>query len=746
MEKKKKHREERNKQKDFRNSQTEKEKSDQKRTEKQTYSRRENNSILNFFLKNQGNEFLKRDLFEYLYPNQKDKKQKKGHLSKTEETLEMFLFLLEAEGLIQKARKTYYRVAKSFVLKGKLSLNKNGDGFVGLPSGNEIFIPDRKIGTALDGDQILIYPTGVSRRDKLEGEIFKVYKRSRKNFRFRVFEKNEKYFLGKILDLKGKEVEGIIWRKSLMKDDSERIKLEDVLIVTLKEDPSDSPNFYEAVFQKFEKDNLEDLDFQRILYKYDYLVQYPDVKFNFPEEVNEKSVSDWKMRVDLRDLYTITIDGATAKDFDDAISFEVVENKIRFWVHIADVGYYIQKDSELDQEALERATSVYLANRVVPMLPPMLSENLCSLVANVNRLAFTVEMEADHEGNIFHAKFYKSVIKVNQRYTYDQAEKEIQAGLVDNWLVKLNQFTKALKQRRLSSGRVDLTLDESYVDFDPVTLKIRGVGTKPRLESNMLIEELMLSANSKVAEFLRKKKVPTLNRVHETMDEEKLKSLNQFLKISGVMSHMKDTSYSEIQKVQKKISGNPMEKIFNYMLLRSFMQAYYSGEHLGHWGLGFRDYCHFTSPIRRYPDLVVHRTLHSFLLDGEKEYEEEEIEELGVHCSEKERKANDAERDLFKLKALRFVEATGRTEFSGTITSFRPSQVYVELSDFPFEVLIDKSEFTKEFSIDERSDFSFYSKKYSREFFIGEKLDLTLEKIDYDAIRIFMKLRFPKKK
>jgi ribonuclease R len=374
------------------------------------------------------------------------------------------------------------------------------------------------------------------------------------------------------------------------------------------------------------------------------------------------------------------------------------------------------------------------------MLPPILSENLCSLVADVNRLAFTVEMEASKDGEIFNAKFYKSIIKVNKRYTYEMAESEIIEADPQNWIYQISQFTENLRKKRIKTGRVDLNIKEATIAFDK-DKKASGIEIRERLTSHLLIEELMLSANMKVDEYLRKKNSPTLHRIHEPMDEEKLEMLNQFLQLNGHNISIKNISYPEIMNAVTALESSPVAKIFNYLLLRSFMQAYYGGETLGHWGLGFKDYCHFTSPIRRYPDLIVHRVLHATLLGDKLPYDKGNIAIMGVHCSEEERRASDAERDIVKIKSFRYLESTGVTEFKGFIVGIRPSQIFIELADSNLEGVLDKSEFTDEFEVVIKSDFSFYSKKYTKNFFIGDEVSVSLDRIDYEEIKVFLKLK-----
>ena len=689
---------------------------------------------------NSGSEVNLKDLIDKFTIKKIEKKKKKEPYNDKIDSFLEFLKLLENEGLLKISKKLVI-ISRPFHLIGKISLSKRGDGFVKLTSGNEVFIPSELTGGAISGDKVEILPLRSGKKDRLEGEVREIVLRGRNLYRMRIDEADGNYFYGKLMDMQGEIKEGALRKKSLLADVIKSIKPDDVIIIKFKEKAYYDNNIYEVSFVKFETGTTRDLDLNRILMKYNFIQSYPDhiSTDTFAEEVNESTASDWKERVDIRDLYTVTIDGANSKDFDDAISLSEVDNVIKLYVHIADVSSYVKQGSPLDEEAYHRATSVYLTDTVVPMLPPILSEDLCSLVADKNRLAFTVEMVVDYSGQIHSAKFYKSIIKVNKRLTYEIAQTEIDENNPDNFLVKLMKLANALKKDRISKGRVELNLKEVYIQTkeDGTVIDFKW---RERLDSHILIEELMLSANVKVAEFLRKKNAPALFRIHETMDEEKLETLNSFLALYGVNHVIQSTDYEELKTALFKIKGNPAEKIFNYFLLRSFMQAYYSGEKLGHWGLGFKDYCHFTSPIRRYPDLVVHRVLDSLLRgDSELPYSSQDITEMGVHTSEEERKAADAERDIQKLKGCRYIEKLGITEFVGIISGIKPQMIFVELEGYFGEGAISYTHFTEDYELKLPNDFSFISKKYSKTFFLGQKIDLELEKIDFEEMKIFLK-------
>ena len=647
---------------------------------------------------------------------------------------------------------------KPFLLRGKVSVSPRGMIFVvprdGSPGATDVFVHPRNSLDALPGDEVLVRLFDRS-RDRFEGEVVRISKKARKEFRMKILDPPTKGGApGQILDVPG-QLPALLDTHRMTSDLKSRLKPDTVVVVQL---PGDTTKFLGSYFRtaeflRFEKDVEEDLDFHRVRMKYDLNPIFPDVPL--PDEnmvPGPDTVADWKSRKDLRGLYTITIDGADSKDFDDAISLERVSSRTwKLYVHIADVAHYVEKGSPLDREARQRATSVYLVNRVVPMLPPVLSESLCSLVAGVDRLAFTAEMEiSTSTGEIKNSKFYRSVIQVTRRYTYEIAEEELD-GKVDekvctpealSILQDMWRLAQVMRNTRIARGRIDLNLAEPKIKMDSSD-RVVALEYRERLKSSMLIEEFMLTANQAVARFLNKKKAHVLYRVHEEMDETKLENLNAFFQIYNLPTVLKKVDAKSIQKALLDVRGadstGDIERIFNLILLRSFMQAVYRGEPAGHWGLGFQDYCHFTSPIRRYPDLVVHRVLAAILAREKQPYTEDEIQELGIHTSEMERKAMEAERDMQRLKVIRYVEAAGQKTFRGFISGFRTDRVFMELLDFPAEGVVSLNHLTNDSELILPDRFSVYIKKLSRPAFLGEEWDLEIERIDPEEIRIYFK-------
>lgn len=706
--------------------------------------------LLQYLEKHQGKEISKKEIERLTAKKDRRKGRLRGFFDvpDTDEVLEDLASL----GLIKRERNSYL-VRKPFLIEAKASMNPAGLIFA-MPrlsarekdKVRDLFIPPAKGAGALSGDIVAVRLVD-RKKDRFEGEVISVVKRARRFHRFRVLTVGKDGMTpGVLLDMPGKFT-SLINLKGLPADTRSRIKTDTVLIVELRGRNVRYQNafFHEASFVRFEDETEFDLDFDRILLKYDLDPAYADLPFPAIDPDDQKQVPDWKKRKDLRKLYTITIDGADSKDFDDALSLEIVsKRKWRLYVHIADVSFYVQKGSPLDEEALSRSTSYYLANRVVPMLPPELSENLCSLVADHNRLAVTAEMEIDPAtGRIKSSTFYRSIIRVDKRYTYDIAETRLDredGPDADPILPALWQLAQKQKADRMKMGRIDLEIAEPKFKFGEQD-RVIAIETRARLRSSMLIEECMLSANTAVAAFLKKKKAPTLYRIHSTMDETKLETLNAFFDIYNIDCRLDDTDPASLQEALEiaRAKGPLESRIFNMLLLRSFMQAQYSPEPVGHWGLGFEDYCHFTSPIRRYPDLVVHRSLVNLIEKKKPAYVDDEMDALALQTSEKERHAMEAERDMWKLKLIRFIEQSGRTEFHGFLTGFRPDLVYLELEECPVEGIVPAMHLSSEGELVLPDPFSVYIKRLSRPAFLGERWKLELDRIDTEALRLYFK-------
>ncbi|OGR94678.1 MAG: hypothetical protein A2016_09705 [Elusimicrobia bacterium GWF2_62_30] len=437
----------------------------------------------------------------------------------------------------------------------------------------------------------------------------------------------------------------------------------------------------------------------------DSILRARGINEKFPDAVKEEAESfgsrlepaQWEGREVLFDLPVCTIDGADAKDFDDAVSLESLDGGLlRLGVHIADVGNYVKAGSLLDAEAYERATSVYLPDRVVPMLPPALSDNLCSLVPRQERLTVSVFMDINSSGKVTRRRMAETVIRSARRFTYEEVQTLLDGGKVPDVpkgvgeaVARMSALTDVLYKRRVARGALDFNLPEYKVNADPHGRPL-GVSLRPRLKSHRLIEEFMLLANEAIATELYNAKAPFLHRRHDNPDPLKLKALSSALGDLGLSAgHIAGSNVAKaLQDILRQATNHPLTNLINSLMVRSMRQAVYSPESEGHFGIATRFYSHFTSPIRRYPDLLTHRAVKA-LLHGKKEtFAALPLDKAGAHCSERERAAADAEHksvDIMRAEMLR--ELVG-TVMDGAVTTVIDSGAFILLGETGAEGLL----------------------------------------------------------
>ena len=425
----------------------------------------------------------------------------------------------------------------------------------------------------------------------------------------------------------------------------------------------------------------------------------------FPKEVLDQAAAfgarlepaAWKGREILFDLPICTIDGADAKDFDDAVSLEDLGNGLlRLGVHIADVANYVKSGTELDKEAYARATSVYLPDRVVPMLPPALSDNLCSLVPRQERLTMSAFMDIDRNGKVVKRRLAETVIRSWRRFTYEEVQTLLEGGKVPDVhksigeaVQRMGALTDVLYRRRVQRGALDFNLPEYKINADPHGRPL-GVSLRPRLKSHRLIEEFMLLANEAVATELYNAKAPFLHRRHDNPDPLKLKALSAALGELGLTAgHIEGKNAPKaLQDVLRQAEGHPLTNLINSLMVRSMRQAVYSPESEGHFGIATRFYSHFTSPIRRYPDLMTHRAVKALLRGKKENHGALPLEKAGVHCSERERAASDAEHKSVDIMRAEMLKELVGSVMDGAVTTIIDSGAFVMLGDTGAEGLL----------------------------------------------------------
>lgn len=476
--------------------------------------------------------------------------------------------------------------------------------------------------------------------------------------------------------------------------------------------------------------------------------------YNIPSEFSKKCLDEAKLlpenlenepiefdRIDLRNLKTITIDGADSKDFDDAISIEKLKDGYKIGVHIADVGHFVDTGSALDRDARKRGNSVYLIDKVYPMFPHELSNGICSLNEGASRFAMTVFINIDYKGNVKTSEFYKSVIKSDRRLTYDYAQDildEIEND--EEWLKKLlkegNEIKEILLKKRIENGSIEFNLNETKIILDKDG-NPKDFFIDERKETHKIIEELMLLANCEVAKKLKNIK-GAIYRVHDFPDKEKLDTFNRIAYNRGYKLIKDAEGNLDFHSFIESITGKSDEKLLLTLLLRSMKQAIYDTNNIGHFGLGFEYYTHFTSPIRRYTDLLTHRLLKLVLeeeLKTMKPSMQKMFNNVSQTCSKTERVAIECERSLNKVKAVRFMKDKIGNEYNGIISGITKFGIFVEIEKTGIEGLIRYASLKSHYRFDEKEQAA-YSEKESKWFTLGDKIKITVYKVNLEELFI----------
>ena len=597
---------------------------------------------------------------------------------------------LEEDVLIYHSNKNKYMLLeKSQLRKGLMRVNKKGFGFVEVENmDDDIFVSSDNMNGAIHDDIVLVEITSKMHLDRLEGRILKILKRQVTRY------------IGEI---------NFVKNKGIIKLDDQKVKIE---IEVKKEDSMNAVDghkvvvelgkrinnhkYYGKVVEIIGHKNDPGVDILSIVYKYSINTEFPDdVKEEVAKMPMEVCEEELEGRIDLRDEEIFTIDGDDTKDIDDAISIKLLPNgHYKLGVHIADVSYYVKEGSPLDDEAMERGTSVYLVDRVIPMLPHELSNGICSLNPNVDRLAISCVMEFDSNGKQLDYSIFPSVIKSRIQMTYKKVNSILEKNEIPEGyepFVKslriMHDLAKILRKAKEARGYIDFEVDEAKILVDencvPTEIVKRDRGT-----GELLIEDFMIAANECVATHIYFMNLPFIYRVHESPKEEKIRSYLSFIGTLGyqIPGDVKDFKPKTMQKLIKFLEDKPEFKILSSLLLRSMQKAVYKPENLGHYGLASKCYTHFTSPIRRYPDTTVHRLLRTYLFNknlsqNTLRHWEDKLVYVAEHSSSRERASVDCEREVEDMKMAEYMEKHIGEEYEGMISSVTNFGMFVELDN-----------------------------------------------------------------
>ncbi len=662
--------------------------------------------------------------------------------SSDRDVLEEILEDLISEGKIIRTKRGKFAIPQTYnLIAGTFTGHPKGFGFLVLDEEGEkdIFIPASGVNGALHKDRVMCRITRPATAEKrAEAEVIEILNRGPESL-VGTYEESENF--GFVVPDDQKYARDIFIPKKFAKGAVTGHKV----LVKITDWAEERRNPEGKIVSILGHINDPGVDILSIIYQYDLPGEFPEEVMkeveSVPTQVDEK---DKKGRRDMRDIQMVTIDGEDAKDLDDAISIEKLENGMyRLGVHIADVTHYVKEKSPLDKEAYERGTSIYLVDRVIPMLPHKLSNGICSLNAHVDRLALTCMMDIDQNGNVRNHEIVETLINIDERMTYTNVKKilldhdeELQTRYKDfiPMFKTMEELADILRKKRFKRGAIDFDFPETKVILDkegtPLELKPydRNVATR-------IIEEFMLICNETIAEDYFWQEKPFVFRSHEDPDPEKVLALTEFINNFGY--NMKGSSTKvhpkDMQKIIEDIEGKPEESIISHLLLRSMKQARYTAECNGHFGLAAKYYCHFTSPIRRYPDLQIHRIIKYNLhheLKGKKETKLiDRMPEVAKQCSLRERRADEAERETIKLKKAEYMEQYIGKMFEGAITGTTSWGCYVELPN-TVEGLVHVNEMADDYYIYDEEGHRFIGERTKQIYRLGDKVFVQVLKAD----------------
>lgn len=656
------------------------------------------------------------------------------------------------DGQIMRNRKDAYLIPdKADLLRGMIEGHKDGYGFfVSEDGGTDVYLSSKEMEKVLHGDRVMVRVTGLDRRGRPEGKIVEVLEHRNTRLVGRIHIEHGVMFA--VAENKR------ISQEILISPDGQKPRLKpkagQIVMVEILVQPKKHAQPIGRVVEILGNYADPGMEIEIALRKHDMPFEFTaDVKTEtrkLPETVRKKDLAG---REDLRSLPLVTIDGETARDFDDAVYCERLpgkEGNFRLVVAIADVSHYVQPGSALDKSALERGNSVYFPRRVIPMLPEKLSNGLCSINPQVERLVMVCDMVIASDGDISSYRFYSAVMYSHARLTYTQvaaalfdkaeegeAARQLVGGLLPQ-LAHLDALFRVLVKARAKRGAIDFETVETRMIFDDQG-KIANIIPTSRNDAHRIIEECMLAANVCASDFLQANKHPALYRVHEGPTPEKLENLRSFLGEFGLQLMGGDEPKAgDYAHLLDKVKGRPDEQLLQTVMLRSLRQAVYSPDNVGHFGLAYESYTHFTSPIRRYPDLLVHRAIKAVL--AHQTYSPGDWEQIGLQCSSTERRADEASRDVESWLKCYYMQDRVGEEFHGSVSAVVPFGIFVALDEVFVEGLVHVSELDSDYYHYDAARHVLLGERTGRRFRLADRVTVQLVRVDLESSKIDFKL------